>query len=504
MRELALAGIVAIAFGLGSFYATDHFGAFSVANLALGGLALALALVLRARRVRFIAGPHSRPVILRGLLLILGALALAVGLERAATWADVRLDWTFERRYDLSPPLVDRIEALPGLRIDLVYDPLDPRIRRTRLLLAEIARHGDVEVRSHPFEELPRDVEQYAIGSSNSLLLRYRGRDQLVERPTEGAIYEALYRLASVDAGVIGLLRGEGEGDPELATEPGYGGLASMLASEGYELRSLVTMAMREVPDDVNVVLAIAPKRGLHPPALDALRRFLARGGSLVALLDPGVDSGLEQVLAEWGLRSPDRILIDPAHGEGLGGESEGICPLAYNYEQHPVTRGLDRNRMTFFCGVRSFELRKAEVNDSLRAVVQTSPRAWLSDDLSLLARRADEQPADASDRGYQAIAVTGQYQRDDVETRIFAVGDSDFASNRYLRALYNLDLVMNGIHWAAEREPQITLRPKIRDTVQFPLPVEDSLQMLYGVGLLVPEALLIAGGVVWLRRRSA
>ena len=89
-------------------------------------------------------------------------------------------------------------------------------------------------------------------------------------------------------------------------------------------------------------------------------------------------------------------------------------------------------------------------------------------------------------------------------QARIVAFGDVGFASNRYLRALYNLDLLMNGIHWSAEREAQITIRPKIRDTVQFPLPVENSLQMLYGVGLLVPEVLLMVGGVVWLRRRGA
>jgi len=59
-------------------------------------------------------------------------------------------------------------------------------------------------------------------------------------------------------------------------------------------------------------------------------------------------------------------------------------------------------------------------------------------------------------------------------------------------------------VHWALAREPQIVLRPKVRDTVQFPLPVQDSLQMLYGVGLLLPELLLIAGGVLWLRQRSA
>jgi hypothetical protein len=161
---------------------------------------------------------------------------------------------------------------------------------------------------------------------------------------------------------------------------------------------------------------------------------------------------------------------------------------------------------MTFFCGARPFDLRKPEVEDQLSALVLSSPQAWRSpaDPKDPKAAKKAADAPDAAASGYQAIAVSGRYQRDGVETRIFAVGDSDFASNRYLRSLYNLDLFMNGVHWALAREPQIVLRPKVRDTVQFPLPVQDSLQMLYGVGLLLPELLLIAGGVLWLRQRSA
>jgi hypothetical protein len=59
-------------------------------------------------------------------------------------------------------------------------------------------------------------------------------------------------------------------------------------------------------------------------------------------------------------------------------------------------------------------------------------------------------------------------------------------------------------VHWATDREPAITLRPKIRRTVQFPVPLANSVRAFYGVGLLIPELLLIAGGIVWLRRRSA
>jgi hypothetical protein len=504
MRELALAGLIAAAFGIGSYYATGHFGAFSAVNLTAGASAVAAALVLGARRLRITGGPHSRPIVLRGLLLVAAALVGAVLVERAFARANLRFDWTFEKSYQLDPALASLLDALPGLSIDLFRDPLDPRVRRTRLLLEELARGREVAFAIHDLDQVPEALDDYDVGASNTVLLRRGQGYQVVERPTQGSLYEALYRLSSVQAGVVAFLRGEGEGDPEVATEHGYAGLASMLATEGYEIRALVTMATADIPEDVDVVVAIAPERALPARALDALRGFLRRGGGLVALIEPGTDTGLEALLAEWGMTSADRVLVDPAHGEGQGGEPAGVCPLAYLYEEHPVTRGLDRNRMTFFCGVRSFELRKPSASDSLRAVVQSSPRAWLSDDLGLLAQRGGEPAPDGARQSYHPIAVAGHYPGDGAETRIFAVGDADFASNRYLRALYNLDLAVNAVHWTAERDPQIAIRPKIRDTVQFPLPVESSLQMLYGVGLLVPELLLIAGGAVWLRRRRA
>jgi hypothetical protein len=504
MRELALAGFVALLAAMVSYYGTGELGVFGQVNLVAGGVALALALAFLIRRIGRVGGPHARVVVVRGLIGVGAALALGIGAERAAHGSGLRWDWTFEQRYDLSPPLAELLRDLPGLRILFFYDALDPRVRRTRLLVGELARASGAETAQYDLENVPEELETYGVTASNTLVFELGNDAEVVERPLEGAIYEALYRLRSVKAGVIGILRGEGEGDPEQGTEPGFGGLAAALATEGYELRSLVTLSLREVPPEVDAILAIAPQRRIGERALASIERFLERGGALIALLEPGVESGLEEVLARWGIQAQDAVVVDPASGEGLGSEPDGLCPLAYNYETDVVTRGLGPNRMTFFCGVRPFELRKPRVDDELHALVYASPRAWLSTDLTVLAKGVAKQDPPPSSGSYTPIAVSGRYQRDSVETRIFAVGDSDFASNRYLRAVYNLDLVMNGVHWALAREPQITLRPKVRETVQFPLPVQNSLQMLYGVGLLLPEVLLIAAGVLWLRRRAA
>jgi ABC-type uncharacterized transport system involved in gliding motility auxiliary subunit len=260
-----------------------------------------------------------------------------------------------------------------------------------------------------------------------------------------------------------------------------------------------------EIPEEADAVVVIAPARPLPGEAIDALHRYLERGGRLVAFVEPGRESGIEDLLARWGIRSKSAVLIDPASGPVDGG-APGVNPIAFHYAtSHPATRGLDSSRMTFFRGARSFELRKPRPQDKLSGVVFASPRSWLDPDIAVLSSKvAPERPPEAAE-DYHPLAVAAAYPREGKEARIVAFGDSDFASNRHLRTLYNLDLVLNSIHWALEREPDITLRPKTSvATMQFPLPLANTLRMFQGLGLLLPELLLIAAAILWLRRRSA
>ena len=182
----------------------------------------------------------------------------------------------------------------------------------------------------------------------------------------------------------------------------------------------------------------------------------------------------------------------------------EGLGILAHNYEGHAITEGLNRNRITYFPGARPLLLRLPSSEDDVRRIVLSSHRSWVSEDLSWLERSSGRPEPGAAQPNYQVLVAAGRYPRGGGEARIVVFGDAELASNRYLRALYNLDLVLNAVHWAAGQEPEITQRPKIRQTVQFPVPLNNSVRALYGVGLLLPELLLIAGGIVWLRRRSA
>ena len=506
MRELALGGLIAIAFGMGSYYATDHFGLFSYANVILGGLALAVAAVRALFRVRGANSPAFRSVLAPGLLGILAAVLLAAALERAAYHSDIQFDWSFERKFALSEATVTALGDLPcELSATLYYENFDPRNRSTRLLLRTMGQSGGLVFDERRLDDYPDDEDRYAVGSSNTVVFHCGGESQTVERPTEGAIYEALYSFRSFDTRTLYLSRGAGEGDFERTDAVGFSGLAQALVTEGYRLRQLVTASVNEIPVEADAVILLAPARPLRPEAIEALDRYLEGGGRMVAFIEPGRESGVEELLASWGLRSANAVLIDPASGP-VDGDAPGVNPIAFNYAtSHPVASGLDPSRMTFFRGARAFELRKPQPGDKLAGVVFASPRSWLQTDLSVLSSKAEPERPAAAVEDYHPIVVAAAFPREQGQARIVAFGDSDLASNRHLRTLYNLDLVLNAIHWALEREPDITLRPKASiGAMQFPLPIASTLEMFQGLGLLLPELLLISAAFLWLRRRSA
>ena len=504
MSALALCGLVALAFGAGSYYAVGSAGWFARVNLALGVLALVVAALGAALRARSAAAPAFRGPLLRGLLGVFLTLVGGVALVRLATASGRSFDWSFEQRFELSPATRQALAELGQVQATLFRDEFDPRARSTRLLLRELEQTGHLRVRELPLGHSPELEDRFEVAASNTVVFELGGRAETVDRPTEGTFYEALYRLRPRNPAVVYVTRGAGEGDVSDRSNAGFSGLAAALHTEGFKVRELVLGTGSEVPEDAALVVALAPRRPLRPESLAALERYLARGGRLLAFLEPGASSGLEQLLKRFGLESPDALVVEPAAGD-VAGDAPGVSPLAFSYVEHPVTRGLDKGRMTFFHRARAFVPRKPEPEDQVRGVVLASGRSWLAPDPARVDGAAPVRPPDAVE-DYHPLVAVGRYLRNGAETRIVAFGDVDLASNQYLRTLYNLDLVLNSALWAAEREPDITIRPKavVSGRLQLPLPLQNTLTMFQSVGLLLPQLLLVAGIVMWARARSA
>ena len=82
-------------------------------------------------------------------------------------------------------------------------------------------------------------------------------------------------------------------------------------------------------------------------------------------------------------------------------------------------------------------------------------------------------------------------------------VGDADFASNSYYPAYGNADFFLNSVDWLSNQQELIHLNPRTPTQRVIVLPRHDTLMLLFLAFVFVlPGVVLLAGVVVWARRR--
>jgi ABC-type uncharacterized transport system involved in gliding motility auxiliary subunit len=87
-------------------------------------------------------------------------------------------------------------------------------------------------------------------------------------------------------------------------------------------------------------------------------------------------------------------------------------------------------------------------------------------------------------------------------ETRVAAIGDSDFAANAYLGIEGNRDLFMNTVNWLSQQEGLIAIRPREASDRRITLTANTSTGMFWITIVLIPAIVLGAGVFTWWRRR--
>jgi ABC-type uncharacterized transport system involved in gliding motility auxiliary subunit len=87
-------------------------------------------------------------------------------------------------------------------------------------------------------------------------------------------------------------------------------------------------------------------------------------------------------------------------------------------------------------------------------------------------------------------------------ETRVAAIGDSDFISNAYLGVEGNRDLFMNTVNWLAQQENLIAIRPREPADRRMTLTENKTTAILLLSIFVIPGLVLGAGVYSWWRRR--
>jgi ABC-type uncharacterized transport system involved in gliding motility auxiliary subunit len=293
--------------------------------------------------------------------------------------------------------------------------------------------------------------------------------------------------------------------------------LADALRRENMETED-VTLLAGEVPDDADVIVIIGPTTAYTEAEISALGAYLDRGGRMLVALDPLIEpdgtmrqTRLEAFLAERGVVVGDDLVVDPSRKLPFFDLS---AVYLTDFAAHPITQGLE-GIAVLFSVTRSLSADSKEA----QILVETSADGWGETDLGMLLRGEPvvydegvdtmgpvpvaavvEAPAPNAPAG-DDDGVAGTPVGSD-QYRLAVFGDSDFITDVEVGNAGNLILVMNALNWMTSRELSMGIPP--RDVEDLSLYIgQRQMRIILAVVLLVmPGAAIVAGILVWRRRR--
>jgi hypothetical protein len=423
-----------------------------------------------------------------------------------------------------------RAEGAGGRGLLLVYGemPIDEKQKVPHTFISDrkiVAEEGDPDPRRGAPRKLlfKGEVELYRE-------LSFLARDQKKQR---------VYFLQDDDELDIANMRREGRRDFRIEmSKLGGGMLVDKLKKENYDVSGLsfeeplpnvkrentvfakATDKKKDVPEDAYAVVIAGASKQLSSDALEALDRFMQRGGRMLVFADNVVDrkqqglvvTGVEGMLRKYGVDLTSEFVLIPPTRAGnspfdlfaLAADSDNLLAKqfaneAIQFSSPPrVVKGIDNP-----VGYKVESILVAVNELKVPFLVEKSVTA-LQDPLghfqeldrqkSLMAKLSRENPS-------VAVAVTDS-QTD--RPRMVVIGDCEFIDNLELpRESSHFALAISALEWLAGRDGAVGVGPRPKETTTYSVsPATPFGAMIFLPFWLMLLAVVGLGVGIWITRR--
>jgi ABC-type uncharacterized transport system involved in gliding motility auxiliary subunit len=431
--------------------------------------------------------------------LSIATIGIVVLLNYLSTRYYKRFDVTEGDLHSLSEQSIQIVSALDReIEIVGVY-PSGQGQEQFEMWIDEYQAHTD-QIRYRTLDPIRQPGEADLLGwdaYGYGLIVKRGTRSQEVYTADEQDITSALLKVSRDTSKVVYYVRGHNEPSPDSYENDGYGQAADLLRDNNYEVRELNLAITNTVPADAAVVIVA----GLQNPLLEEekapLRAYLAEGGKALIMVDPGVDTGINDVLAPWQVRVENKLVVDLLRG--LGGDA--VTPVIDRYAFSQITKDLPMVALPLACPIVGPAT--AETDVTWTPLGETSDQAWADTEMAEGAELAYDEGTDLA--GPLTLIATVASPQDDAgrQTRIVLVGDADYVVNSVLAQIPNGQyLFLNAVNWLAEEEALIAIGPKSNVPRSIRMTGVQEGAVCFGSLILIPALIAGAGLMVWLRRR--
>jgi ABC-2 type transport system permease protein len=281
-------------------------------------------------------------------------------------------------------------------------------------------------------------------------------------------------------------------------------GLVDALTKENYEIQNLNLASADAVPDDTALLLVMSPEIDFTPPERDKILDYLDDGGRAVFLFDfysferkPNIDA----VLKSYGLRLKEGVVMEGDPSRLYSTDNPFF--LAPILEDHPMLAPLRDNKLNILfpnsMALEELDIKKR--NMELTPLLSTSDKSWLRTEQN---GNVNKIPSDLPGPHTVAYSVKDKFNEKE-GVRLVVCGNGRFLTPLppYGQLKGNIEFFINSLSWVSNRSETISIRSKSLFTL--PMRMSGLQVFIYSgiVVILIPALILIAGLVIWLRRRN-
>jgi ABC-type uncharacterized transport system involved in gliding motility auxiliary subunit len=462
--------------------------------------------VVRSRRAR--QGGQS-------VIYSLAVVAIVVLLQGLAVNSGLSVDLTKNKTFTLSDETVKVVKALDQ-KVDFMAFYGNENREAFEDLLKRVKELNPSKV-DYEFVNLNRNpllAQEYGVRALGTTVLVAGDKKETLTGATEEDVLNALVKVSSGQTKQIYVLAGHQEHSVDDIQPQGLSGLQTGLeaASFGVHTLNLATDDKGEVPEDAAALIISGPRTDLLPPELDALTRYLGRGGRVFVALDPRVQvPGLKAWLAKAGVHMDADIVIDLNPFNQLFGGSP-VAPIIQTFDpEHAITKDLaEQKGQAIFPTTSTISTSRLPLGATVTVLARTLPTAfgWTGKGDNAPTRPGPNDkrgPLDlmvaldepVSDFGGDPAAPAGK------TARLVVLGTSVLMDNQADGAFNNQDLVVNSLRWLADEEQRISLAPKPADNEPILLDLGRQHLIWWSIILLALGALGAGVAVAATRRRA-
>jgi len=288
----------------------------------------------------------------------------------------------------------------------------------------------------------------------------------------------------------------------------GYSRFASVLTENSVKFEKLELDGTANIPADCNLLIVAGPRQVIPDAVLEKIDRYLKQGGRLMALFNIHTaprPTGLEALMADWGVAVGQNLVMDEDHAESVS----KLDMVISRFSSHRITLPLLGSGL-YLMTPRTVDRDKAAARGKdapqVEVLAQTSPGGRV-----VLNIRKDLTYAQSPDDRIDSVSLMVAVERGGVRnmstergvTRLVVTGDSYFLANASIEKLANHEFASHAINWLLAREDLLVPIPP-RPIKEYKLTVSDAQMTALQWMLLaaLPGSALVLGGLVWLRRR--